>query len=285
MSSPILQVCCLLPQPQTQAFTSLINQFLLPDRYSISIVLSIDTLLKVVKNQNPTQDCLVIWGESEIISQKLEKTRIFLPMVAITSAISLSLNAVNARTKAIVRLLPEHIADLPSAIDRAIAAFIRLPLWLPDKLNLNGTEYDYSIDIAAQQQYLSKKLKERLGYLGVYYKRDSRQFLRHLSVEDKQAALDYLSQVYRDLTLEYFKDKPDNLNQKIDEFVNLAFFGDVSVSQVLEIHMNLMDEFSKQLKLEGRSADILLDYRITLIDIIAHLCEMYRRSIPKEASS
>ena len=43
-----------------------------------------------------------------------------------------------------------------------------------------------------------------------------------------------------------------------------------------------MEEFSKQLKLEGRSEEILLDYRLTLIDIIAHLCEMYRRSIPRE---
>ncbi len=46
--------------------------------------------------------------------------------------------------------------------------------------------------------------------------------------------------------------------------------------------MKLMDEFAQQLKLEGRSEEILLDYRLTLIDIVAHLCEMYRRSIPRE---
>jgi circadian clock protein KaiA len=55
------------------------------------------------------------------------------------------------------------------------------------------------------------------------------------------------------------------------------------VTQIVEIHMNLMDVFSKQLKLEGRSEEILLDYRLTLIDIIAHLCEMYRRSIPRDS--
>jgi circadian clock protein KaiA len=44
-----------------------------------------------------------------------------------------------------------------------------------------------------------------------------------------------------------------------------------------------MEDFSKQLKIEGRSDDILADYRITLIDVIAHLCEMYRRSIAKES--
>jgi circadian clock protein KaiA len=46
--------------------------------------------------------------------------------------------------------------------------------------------------------------------------------------------------------------------------------------------MDLMEEFATQLKLEGRSEDILLDYRLTLIDTIAHLCEMYRRSVPRE---
>lgn len=56
----------------------------------------------------------------------------------------------------------------------------------------------------------------------------------------------------------------------------------MSVPQIVEIHMELIDEISKQLKLEGRSEEILLDYRLTLIDIIAHLCEMYRRSIPRE---
>lgn len=43
-----------------------------------------------------------------------------------------------------------------------------------------------------------------------------------------------------------------------------------------------MDQFSQSLKLEGRSDEILLDYRLALIDILAHLGEMYRRSIPRE---
>ncbi|WP_315862008.1 hypothetical protein [Picosynechococcus sp. NKBG042902] len=83
------------------------------------------------------------------------------------------------------------------------------------------------------------------------------------------------------MVLSYFSgDLPTN--QAIDQFVNQAFFADVSVSYILETHMKLMDEFAQQLKLEGRSEEILLDYRLTLIDIVAHLCEMYRRSIPRE---
>jgi circadian clock protein KaiA len=41
--------------------------------------------------------------------------------------------------------------------------------------------------------------------------------------------------------------------------------------------MELMDDFSQQLKLEGRSNDIILDHRLALVDIIANLGEMYRR--------
>ena len=75
----------------------------------------------------------------------------------------------------------------------------------------------------------------------------------------------------------------NTLNSQIDEFVNISFFSDVPVTKIVEIHMDLMDEFSKQLKLEGRQEDLLLDYRLTLIDTLAHLCEMYRRSIPKDS--
>ncbi len=81
------------------------------------------------------------------------------------------------------------------------------------------------------------------------------------------------------ILLEFFKNSTQ-VNAKIDEFVTQAFFADFSVSQIMEIHMNLMEQFSQQLKFKGRSDEILLDYRLTLIDVVAHLCEMYRRSIP-----
>jgi circadian clock protein KaiA len=135
--------------------------------------------------------------------------------------------------------------------------------------------------LALQQRRLSEKLKERLGYLGIYYKRNPQYFFRHLPESKKQQLMDELKSNYQEILLNYFRQE-SVINQKIDEFVTQAFFADLSVSQVLEIHMELMDEFAKQLKLEGRSEDILLDYRLTLIDTIAHLCEMYRRSIPRE---
>ncbi len=115
----------------------------------------------------------------------------------------------------------------------------------------------------------------------MYYNRNPNYFYRHLSSSDKKELIQQLSEKYRLIILDYFAPEKD-VNQQIDDFVNHAFFANLSVSKILEIHMDLMDEFAKQLKLEGRSEDILLDYRLALIDLIAHLCEMYRRSIPKD---
>lgn len=117
----------------------------------------------------------------------------------------------------------------------------------------------------------------------MYYKRNPNNFFRYLPSEQKQELLEKLQTDYREIVLCYFTNEDGSLNERIDDFVNTAFFTDISVSQVVEIHMDLMDEFSKQLKLEGRSEEILLDYRLTLIDTIAHLCELYRRSIPRES--
>jgi circadian clock protein KaiA len=132
-----------------------------------------------------------------------------------------------------------------------------------------------------KQRRLSDKLKERLGYLAIYYKRNPHQFFRQLDRQQKQELLTDLKSQYRNIVLDYFSES-SGLNETIDEFVSRVFFTDLSVSEIVKIHMELMEEFSKQLKLEGRSEEILLDYRLTLIDVIAHLCEMYRRSVPQE---
>ncbi len=97
---------------------------------------------------------------------------------------------------------------------------------------------------------------------------------------EEQALLQQIKSDYRKILINYFTtDK--TLKEKIDKFINALFCANIPVPQILEIHMELIDEFSKQLKLEGRSDEALLDYRLTLIDILAHLCELYRCSIPK----
>ncbi len=101
-----------------------------------------------------------------------------------------------------------------------------------------------------------------------------------MTTADQQALLQQIKLDYRQILIAYFTPNKA-LPEKVDKLVNALFCANIPVPQIIEIHMDLIDEFSKQLKLEGRSDDALLDYRLTLIDILAHLCETYRRSIPK----
>jgi circadian clock protein KaiA len=196
-----------------------------------------------------------------------------------------------------IRLSMAQLELIPGKLQEAIEAFLQLSpaCYIPEPEDLedfgaemggyiNSLEDPASakIQLVTQQQRLSEKLKERLGYLGVYYKRSSQVFLRNLPLEEQTLLLSELKVQYRGIVLGYFTGDQE-INQKIDAYVDMAFFADIPVSQVVEIHMEVMDDFVKQLKLEGRSDEIVLDYRLTLIDALAHLCEMYRRSIPTES--
>lgn len=199
---------------------------------------------------------------------------------------SLSTNSGFTYHTAEISITLSQLDQLDQTIDQAIAQFINLsPICrtnneiAPEEVNPDLSTQNF---LLVQQRRLAEKLKERLGYLGVYYKRNPQNFFRHLPPDQKQELLDNLKSEYRNIILCYFVND-GTLNQQIDDFVNTVFFTDIAVAQIVEIHMDLMDEFSNQLKLEGRSEEILLDYRLTLIDTIAHLCEMYRRSIPREA--
>lgn len=179
----------------------------------------------------------------------------------------------------------------PEGMDDAIRQAVDRYLKLPTEVKVNSVEGSADKDIgitdkrlfllSLQQQRLTEKLRERLGYVGVYYKRNQRNFLRNMTSSERQEFLDKLRQDYRHIILSYFAND-NTINQQIDDFVNVAFFADMSVPKIVEIHMELIDDFSKQLQLEGRNDEILADYRLTLIDVIAHLCEMYRRSLPRD---
>ncbi|TVQ09215.1 MAG: circadian clock protein KaiA [Leptolyngbya sp. DLM2.Bin27] len=175
-------------------------------------------------------------------------------------------------------------SQLERVIQDAIQEFIRLSNSSQVEPTADAVKQSAPEDsLSAQQHRLTEKLKARLGYLGVYYKRSPNSFLRNMGADDRATFLSQLKASYRIIVLAYFaKDSKINLNQLIDDFVDQAFMADISVAHIVEIHMQLMDSFAKQLKLEGRSEEILLDYRLTLIDVIAHLCEMYRRSIPRQ---
>jgi circadian clock protein KaiA len=122
---------------------------------------------------------------------------------------------------------------------------------------------------------LNAKLKERLGYFGIFSQRNSRFFLSNLSISEQQELLEKLKVMYAQIITNYFTNE-EQINYQIDRFVEEAFFVNLSLGQVVEIHMELIDNLEHQLKLEGLHPEHLCDYRLTLIDVIAHLGEMYR---------
>lgn len=277
-------------------------------RHACTRLFSEGELIEYVDQHKQQIDCLVVERIPEILELlgKLRQQKTYLPLVAIGQSIeipqplevpsgnqeemgtSAPLDLTGIRRlyhDAVLEVAANELQKVPSVINQAIAKFLELSTTQKGTSTHQGNGIDaiaIQHSLKRQQRRLAEKLKERLGYLGVYYKRDPKNFFRRLSHEKQQDLLESLKEDYQDIILSYFSDD-EAINSKIDDFVNIAFFADISVSQIVEIHMELMEKFSKQLQLEGRSEEILLDYRLTLIDTIAHLCEMYRRSIPRES--
>lgn len=129
-----------------------------------------------------------------------------------------------------------------------------------------------------EQDRLNTKLNERLGYSGVYFKRNPELFFKNLSVCDQKQLLEKLKLIYSQIICNYFSSE-DNTNSLIDRLVEEAFFVNLPMNKVVEIHLDLIDALECQLKLEGMHTEHLSDFRLTLIDVIAHLGEMYRSVI------
>ena len=295
-----LSICVFLEsEPLAQA----VRQGLQGDRYLLTVLNSNEEFFTCIEQEKNQLDCLVLQDTPKLppIANWLHGQAVLLPAVIIstesdipedhskplkTSSSAHALDSVFTYHTAEVWIDPAQIERISGYIERSFKQFLSLSPTC--QLSISALDKELADDLTAQtflmvqQRRLTDKLKERLGYLGVYYKRNPQTFFRHLPAAEKQEFLNQLRADYRNIVLRYFADD-NTLNQLIDDFVNTVFFADIPVSQVVEIHMDLMDEFSKQLKLEGRSEDILLDYRLTLIDTIAHLCEMYRRSIPRES--
>lgn len=130
------------------------------------------------------------------------------------------------------------------------------------------------------QQNAYQQSPGKYYYVLACYQQKNQQFFQQMSQAERQELLEKIKYDYQDILINYFTtDK--TIKEKIDKFINAVFYANIPVPQIIEVHMEVIEEFSKQLKLEGRSDETLLDYRLTLIDILAHLCEVYRSSISK----
>jgi circadian clock protein KaiA len=285
-----LSICvCVSDESLTRSLTDLLSCA----RYNLTHVKSASELIAFVDENKEKIDCLLVLNHPSLLPvfNQLYERGILLPAILIESSLSKG-NAANGEEptyyyhSAEFRLLATELDSITKTVEVAIGQFLHLapscPLSERSTTTIKVSETNNQEGfLLLQQRRLAEKIKERLGYLGVYYKRNSQDFYRNLSQEDKRQLLAQLGSEYREIILNYFVLGAE-IDGAIDQFINRAFFADISASQILEIHMELMDEFSQQLKLEGRSEEILLDYRLVLIDLLAHWGEMYRRSIPRE---
>jgi circadian clock protein KaiA len=166
-----------------------------------------------------------------------------------------------------------------------------LRLWIYKFIYPVITQFSYlpaAVTTSGTITYLPDWLQTNLNqldsgkYLSVFasHIQKSQQQFHDMTLGERQELLNGLKSDYSQIIIDYFTtDK--TLKEKIDKFINTIFYANIPVPQIIEIHMEVIDEFSKQLRLEGRSDETLLDYRLTLIDILAHLCEVYRCSISK----
>ncbi|MGL6134724.1 MAG: circadian clock protein KaiA [Prochlorococcaceae cyanobacterium] len=205
-------------------------------------------------------------------AQALRERGLLLPAVVIGASAAGTVDLHEAE----VHLPADQLEQLSYNLDAAVSRF----------LMRSGGEQPLAEaapgDLGLSERWrLADRLQGRLGLAGVFFKRDSSRFLRHLPPQDAAELVGSLQRTYRDLLLHYFRD-PAAANQALDSFVNTAFFSDLPITKTIEIHMNLIDAFGKQLKLEGHRGDFLQDYRLALLDVLAHLCELYRRAIPPD---
>lgn len=263
-----LSICAFL---RSESLAQSLQQFLSSDLYVLTHLESEEDLLHLTENKRSLFDCLIVEDDPALLSvvKHLYKQGILFPVVILKADANsffyhpsgIELNVTNS-------------SQISSAIDQAITQFLHL------KTAGNTDSATHNL-LLLQQQQLAEKLPEPFCLLDGWHKRNNQYFFQQMSSEKKQIFIAQIKSDYSQILLSYFA-ADRTLKQRIDNFINTAFYTDIPVPQIIEIHMELIEEFSKQLKLEGRSDEMLLDYRLTLIDILAHLCEMYRCSIPKQ---
>ena len=269
MAGPALTIALLL---QTADLVDLCRQWLPSSRYKpIEVALGSERdLASVLESHQNDVDALVI--EQQLLDEQQREQLLHQGLLFPAVVVGEMKGTVDYHPEEL-HLPGDQLEQLSYNIDAAISRFLR-------QGRADGRSEDADRSTLAVWK-LSSRLQERLGYLGVFYKRDPSRFLGSLPKEERQELLLSLQRTYRDLLISYFRD-PAAANQALESFVNTAFFSDLPITRTVEIHVDLIDGFWKQLRLEGHKNDFLQDYRLALLDVMAHLCEMYRRSIPPD---
>ena len=174
------------------------------ERYALTHIKSAVEFLGFLKH-NYHLDCLVFEEDRNLQSLlgKLQERSIFLPAVIFSlqpgvegrseapysDGFEAAASTANKSQEesctffyhpAEVQLAIARSSEIASSIDRAIAQFLKLSTPVP--VNYQSATVDATVQLTAQsllsrqQRRLAEKLREGLGYLGIYYKRISQIF-------------------------------------------------------------------------------------------------------------
>ncbi|NJR71493.1 MAG: hypothetical protein HC771_24945 [Synechococcales cyanobacterium CRU_2_2] len=212
-------------------------------RYVLTLCESPADFLRAVQRKEPNPDCLLLEETPALPSllTQLHQQSILLPSLILTA--SDYLTAFNPVTSSDQVTSSDSVTDLPLphphpsapekpqqqshqqyhpaevylsaaavgkleiCIDEAIKQFLRLSPSDPHLQalpSLANPLHSGSGPLQDQQRRLADKLRERLGYLGIYYKRDPRLFLRNLQPEEVAEVLSSLKLQYKGIVLSYF---------------------------------------------------------------------------------
>lgn len=276
MSQPALTIASLLSDPRLERAC---RTWLKGGRYQLEDLGGLADPVQELEQRREAFDVVLLQQGSlaPAVFEGLRRQGLLLPAVVV--------GEVSGRIEyheAEVHLPQDQLEQIAYSVDAAVSRFLRQGVQGGGGANGAAGDEPGVAALTPEGWRLPNRLQGRLGYLGIFYKRDPSLFLRNLPQQERRELLGSLERSYRDLLISYFKD-PAAANQAIESFVHTAFFSDLPITKVVEIHVDLIDVFWKQLKLEGHKNDFLQDYRLALLDVLAHLCEMYRRSIPPEA--
>ncbi|NEO25949.1 MAG: circadian clock protein KaiA [Kamptonema sp. SIO4C4] len=220
-------------------------------RYQFHYFNQQNDFLHFIEQNKEEIDCLILQNvESELgILNDLYEQGILLPVVIIEPKHSTNRNVEEEGLQSFtpnathylyhtgeVWLLSNQLEQIATAIDNAIARFLQLApssnFSQPSPPAQTNQEQSKQNFLMLQQRRLADKLKERLGYLGIYYKRNPQDFYRNLPPQDKKQLRGELKDEYREILINYFT--PDYLfNAHIDQLINHAF---LLLNSVYQIH-------------------------------------------------
>ena len=141
----------------------------------------------------------------------------------------------------------------------------------------SSTVDNFKTSICRKSNFSSVSFSKRLWRTDTSLDKESSKTFDTLSKLQRQQLLDNLKLEYALIVFDCSSSQ-DSIENKIECFARKAFSVSLPMDKIIEIHIDLIDNLECQLMLEGLSTDYMSDFHLTLINVLAHLGELYRNT-------